>query len=190
MKDNLKFALIAIGIVLVFFAMGREIFETRAKLKKSQEQVTRETKEKAWFQDELKATKSELVRADGDLRAANSKLTFVKRKMYGIKDRNHRLINEKRGLEYKISLLEEEKSAIEARLSSLSELKKAMRQVKIEIRNDKIAQRKERIRQQEELDKWETAFGNQGFFTKDGEENYKPKVNIEVKPASLSLNKK
>jgi predicted nucleic acid-binding Zn-ribbon protein len=183
MKDNLKFILITIGIILIFFAMGREIFETKAKLKKSQEQVAQDAREKAWLQDELKATKGELVRADRDLRTANSKLAFVNRKMLGVRDSNHILVNEKHGLEHKIALLEEEKRTIEARLSSLSELKKAIRQVKVEMRRDKI-------RQQEELDKWETAMGNQGFFTKNGKENYKPKVNVEVRPASVSLNKK
>jgi len=79
---------------------------------------------------------------------------------------------------------------VEARIHSLSELKKAIRQVKIEIRGDRIKQRKEQIRQQEEMDKLETARGNRGFFTKNGEYFYKPKVNVDVRPANVSLNKK
>ena len=45
MKDNLKFTLLVIGIVVVFFIMGREIIETKAKLRKTQDQIVYEKKE-------------------------------------------------------------------------------------------------------------------------------------------------
>ncbi|HAZ10021.1 MAG: hypothetical protein A2047_04755 [Omnitrophica bacterium GWA2_41_15] len=190
MKNNLKFTLLAIGIVVVFFIMGRDIIETRAKLRKTYDQIVQEKKEKTWLQDELKTTKGELIKTDRGLRTANSKLSFVNKKILGLKGNNSRLVKEKQGLEYKIALLQEEKRAVETRFHSLSELKKAIRQVKLEMRDDRIEQREERIRQQREIDKWETALGNQGFFTKDGENYYKPKVKIDVRPANLSLNKK
>ena len=57
MKDNLKFTLLVIGIIAVFFIMGRDILETRSKLRKTQDQIVQEKKEKAWLQDELKATR-------------------------------------------------------------------------------------------------------------------------------------
>ena len=190
MKGNLKFTLLAIGIVVVFFIMGREIVETRVKLKNTGDEIAQEKKEKTWLKDELNTARTGLVRADRDLRAANSKLVFVNRKMLSLRDGNHKLTSEKQGLEYKIALLQEEKRSMEARFHSLSELKKAIRQVKLEIRDDKISRRKEYIRQRKEIEKWETALGNRGFLTKDGEDYYKPKVNVEVRPANVSLNKK
>jgi len=45
------------------------------------------------------------------------------------------------------------------------------------------------VRQQKEIEKWETARGNKGFPTKDGEDYYRPKVNVEARPANISLNK-
>lgn len=190
MKGNLKFTILVIGIVVVFFVMGREIVETRVKLKNTQDQIVQEKKEKVWLADELNAARTGLTRADRDLRAANSKLAFVNRKILSLKDGNHELAIEKQGLEYKIVLLQEEKRTMEARLHSLSELKKAIRQVKIEMRDNRISQRREYIRQQKEIDKWETALGNRGFLTKDGQDYYKPKVNVKVRPANISLNKK
>ena len=79
---------------------------------------------------------------------------------------------------------------MEAKFNSLSELKKAIHQVKLEMRADRIRQHEERVKQQKELDKWKTAMGNRGFFTKDGQRFYKPKVNVEVRPADKSLKKK
>ncbi|MBU1912566.1 MAG: hypothetical protein KKB22_03430 [Candidatus Omnitrophica bacterium] len=190
MKGNLKFTLLMVGIAVVFFIMGRELVETRVKLKNTRDEIAQEKKEKAWFRDELNTARTGLTRADRDLRAANSKLDFVNKKMLGLRHGNHKLASEKQGLEYKITLLQEEKRTMEARLHSLTELKKAIRQVKIDLRDDRISRRQEYIRQQKEIEKWETALGNRGFLTKDGEDYYKPKVNVEVRPASVSLNKK
>ena len=190
MKDNLKFTLLVIGIVVVFFIMGREIIETRAKLRKTQDQIVYEKKEKTWLQDELKTISTELTKTDRNLRATQGKLGFVNRKIVVLRGSNAELIKVKESLEGKIVLIEEEKRIIEVKLHSLSELKKAIRQVKIEMRDDRIRQYEERIRQQKEIDKWKTALGNQGFLTKDGENRYKPKVNVEVRPANLSPNKK
>ena len=190
MKDNLKFTLLVIGIITVFFVMGRAIIETRSMLRKTQDQIVQEKKEKAWLQDELKITRGELVKTDRNLRTANSKLSFVNKKIMVLKDNNFSLIKTKSDIEHKIALLTEEKRSIEARFHSLTDLKKAIRHVKLEIRGDKIMQRQERIRQQKETDKWETASGNRGFFTKNGDPFYKPKVNVDVRPANLSLNKK
>ena len=190
MKGNLKFTLLAIGIVAVFFIMGKEIVETRVKLKNTRDDIAQEKKEKAWFRDELSIARAGLTRADRDLKAANSKLVFVNRKILSLRYGNHKLASEKQGLEYKIALLQEEKISMEARFHSLSELKKAIRQVKIDLRDDRISRRREYIRQQKEIEKWETALGNRGFLTKDGEDYYKPKVNVEVRPANISLNKK
>jgi len=189
MKDNLKFMLLTIGIILVFFIMGREIIETKTKLRRTQDQIVLEKKEKVWLQDELKTTKGELIKADRDLRTANSKLGFVNKKMLGLKGANNRLIMEKHELEYRITLLQEEKRVTEAKLHSLGELKKAIHYVKLEMRDDRVRRHKEWIRQQEEIDEWKTALGNRGFLTKDGVDNYKPKVNIEVRPANISFNK-
>ncbi len=182
MKDNLKFILIAAGIVMVFFIMGREIIETKAKLKKTQEQIVQDKKEKAWLQDELGATKSELAKTGRDLRSYQSKLDFVNKKIFALRDNNVSLIKAKQGLENKIAFLQEEKKAMEAKLRSLSELKKAIREIK-------YGMKQERIKQQKEADKWKSAVGNHGFFTKDGERSYKPKVNVEVRPANVSLKK-
>jgi chromosome segregation ATPase len=197
MKENLKFTLLVIGIVVVFFIMGREIIETRTKLRKTQDEVAQEKKEKTWLQDELKTTRGELADTNRNLRTCQGKLGFVNKKIFLLRDRNAALsssnatlIIARQGLEHKIITLQEEKRIVEARIHSLSELKKAIRQVKIEMREDRIKQRKERIRQQEETDKWETARGNQGFLTKNGEHLYKPKVNVDVRPANVSLNKK
>jgi len=190
MKDNLKFTILVIGIAAVFFMMGREIVETRVKLKNTQDQIVQDKKEKLWIVDELNAARIGLTRTGRDLRIANSKLAFVNRKILSLKDGNRELAAEKQGLEYKIVLLQEEKRTMEARFHSLSELKKAIRQVKIEIRDSRISQRQEHIRQQKEIDRWETALGNRGFLTKDGQEYYKPKANVEVRPANMSLNKK
>ena len=190
MKDNLKFTLLVIGIVVVFFIMGREIIETKAKLRKTQDQIVYEKKEKTWLQDELKTISTELTKTDRNLRTTQGKLGFVNRKIVVLRGSNAELIKVKESLEGKIVLIEEEKRIIEVKLHSLSELKKAIRQVKIEMRDDRIRQYEERIRQQKEIDKWKTALGNQGFLTKDGENRYKPKVNVEVRPANLSPNKK
>ena len=190
MKGNLKFTLLAIGILAVFFIMGREIVETRAKLKNTRDEITQEKKDKIWLMDELNTARKGLTRADRDLRASNIKLAFVNKKILSLRHGNHKLASEKKGLEYKIALLQEEKKSMEARLHSLSELKKAIRQVKIDLRDDRISRRQEYIRQQKEIEKWETAMGNRGFLTKDGEDYYKPKVNVEVRPADISLNKK
>jgi len=190
MKGNLKLALLAIGIMVVFFIMGRDIIETRIKLGKIRDQVIQAQKEKEYFRDELKTVKTVLIKTNRDLKTASSKLEFINRKVIGLKSSNSKLTAEKRGLEHKIALLREEKKTIEARLHSLRELKKAIRQVKLEIRDDKIRWREERIRQQKEMDKWKTAMGNRGFLTKDGELFYKPKVSVEVRPANISLNKK
>ena len=103
---------------------------------------------------------------------------------------NAELIKTRHDLENKISELTEEKKIIESKFSSLIELKKAILQVKIEIRSEKIKQKKEKIRQQKEIDKWETARGNKGFFTRGGEEYYKPKVKVEVRLEDANLNKK
>ena len=189
MKDNLKFTLLVIGIIAVFFIMGREIVETRSRLRKTQDQIVQEKKEKVWLRDELKTTRGELEKTDRSLRTANSKLSFVNKKITLLRDNNSSLIKTKSDLEYKIALLTEEKRFMEAKFHSLTELKKAIRQVKLEIRGDRIKQRQERIRQQKEIDKWKTASGNQGFLTKDGEEYYRPKVNVEVNPANISLKK-
>lgn len=197
MKENLKFTLLVIGIVAVFFIMGREILETRAKLRNTQDEVTQEKKEKTWLQDELKTTRGELADTNRNLRTCQGKLDFVNKKISVLRDSNASLsgsnaalIIARQGLEHKIAILQEEKRIVEARIHSLSELKKAIRQVKIEMRGDRIKQYKERIRQQEEMDKLETARGNQGFLTKNGEYFYKPKVNVDVRPANVSLNKK
>ena len=190
MKDNLKFTLVAIGIIVAFFIMGREIVETKAKLRKTQEQIVQEKKEKAWFQDELKTTRKELLKTGKNLRTCQGKLDFVNKKISALRGNNTTLIMAKQGLEHKIAFLQEEKKVIEARFHSLRELKKAIRQIKVEIRNDKIKQREEHVRQQVEIDKWETAFGNQGFLTKGGENHYKSKVNVEVRPANINLDKK
>jgi len=197
MKDNLKFTLLIVGIVVVFFIMGREIIETKANLRKTQEQIVHEKKEKAWLQDELKTISdelktisSELTKTDRNLRATQGKLGFVNRKLIVLRGSNAKLFKAREVLEGKIMVIEEEKRITEAKLHSLSELKKAIHQVKIEIRDDRIKQHEERIRQQKEIDKWKTALGNQGFLTKDGEDRYKPKVNVEVRPANFSLNKK
>ena len=189
MKDNLKFTLLIIGIIAVFFIMGREIMETRSKLRKTQDQIVQEKKEKVWLQDELKTTRGELAKTDRSLRTANSKLSFVNKKIIVLKDSNSSLIKTRSDLEYRIALLTEEKRVIEARFHSLTELKEAIRQVKLEIRGDKIKQHQERIRQQKEIDRWKTASGNQGFLTKDGKEYYRPKVNVEVNPANINLKK-
>jgi len=189
MKDNLKFTLLVIGIIAVFFIMGREIMETRSRLRKTQDQIVHEKKEKIWLRDELKTTRGELAKTDRNLRTANGKLSFVNKKIMLLKDNNFSLIKTKSDLEYKIASLTEEKKFIEAKFHSLTELKKAIRQVKLEIRGDRIKQRQERIRLQKEIDKWKTASGNQGFLTKDGKEYYRPKVNVEVKPANISFKK-
>lgn len=183
MKDSLKFTLLVIGIFLTFFVMGREIVETRSRLRKTQEQIAQEQKEKTWLQDELKDTRVELNKTERDLKTARDKLEFVNRKIIALRVNNSALNSAKQELEQKVAFLEQEKRIFEARLHSLSELKKAIRQVKQDIRKNKIARQKE-------LDKWETAQGNRGFLTKDGEPFSKPKVNIEVRPANLSLNKK
>ncbi|MEK6732809.1 MAG: hypothetical protein AABY55_04205 [Candidatus Omnitrophota bacterium] len=190
MKYNLKFTLLVIGIIAIFFIMGREIIETRSRLRKTQDQIVQDKKEKVWLQDELKTTRGELAKTDRSLRTANSKLSFVNKKIMVLKGNSSSLIKTKSDLEYKIVLLTEERRVTEAKFHSLSDLKKAIRQVKLEIKGDKIMQRQERIKQQIETDKWETASGNQGFLTKDGEEYYRPKVNVEVNPANISLNKK
>jgi hypothetical protein len=189
MKDNLKFTLLAIGIIVIFFIMGREIIETRAKLRNTQSLIAQQKKEKAWLQDELRATRGNLVDTSRKLRTCQGKLYFVNKKIFALKGHNTSLIIARQGLEHKIAVLQEEKRIVEARFHSLSELKKAIRQVKVEIRDDKIRQRKEWIKQQEEIDKFETARGNRGFLTKNGEYLYKPKINIDVRPASVSLNK-
>lgn len=189
MKDNLKFILLTIGIIVVFFIMGREIVETRAKLKNTQNQVVREKKEKAWLQEDLKTTKDELLRTGKDLKTCRGKLDFVNKKISALKGNNTKLIIAKEGLENKIAILVEEKRIMEAKFRSLNDLKKAIRQVKLEMRDDRMRQHEEHIRQQKETDKWETASGNHGFFTKDGELFYKPKVNVDVRPANVSLNK-
>lgn len=183
MKDNLKFTLVVIGIFGVFFIMGREIIETRAKLKNTQDQVALEKKEKARFQYELRAANDELARTGRDLRACEGKLDFVNKKIAALRSDNATLIRAKQGLEYRIVLLKEEKRITEAKLRSLSELKKAIREIR-------IGMREEKIKQQRESDRWETALGNHGFFVKDGEAFYKSKVNVRVRPANLSLNKK
>lgn len=190
MKGNLKFTLLAVGILVVFFIMGREIVETRVKLKNTRNEIAQEKKEKAWLRDELNTAKTELTKTGRDLRAANGKLAFVNKKISSLIYGNRKLAGEKQGLEYKIALLQEEKRSMEARLHSLSELKKAMRRVKIGLRDDRITRRQEYVRQQKEIEKWETAMGNRGFLTKDGEDYYKPKVNVEVRPANISMNKK
>lgn len=190
MKDNLKFILLAIGIIMIFFIMGREIIDTRTKLRKTQDLIVQEKKEKSWFQEELKTIRGEFLNTSKKLRACQGKLDFVNKKISMLRGSNAALIMTREGLEYRMSKLQEEKRIIEARFHSFRELKKAIRQVKIEMRNDRIKLHKERIRQQEETDKWETASGNRGFFTKDGEYFYKPKVNVDVRPATVSLNKK
>ncbi|MDP2920838.1 MAG: hypothetical protein Q8O12_00515 [Candidatus Omnitrophota bacterium] len=190
MKDSLKFTLVAVGICAVFFIMGREIIEARSKLRQAQDQAAQEKKEKAWIQEELKITRGELFRTGRDLRTARGKLAFVNTKIKAMKNNNSILMNARIGLERKIAILQQERKTMEAKLHSLSELKKAIRQVKLEIREDRIRQREESKRQQREIDKWETARGNRGFLTKDGEDYYRPKVNVEVRPASISLNKK
>ena len=190
MKDNLKFTMLVIGILIAFFIMGREIVETRAKLRNAQDEMTQGKKENIWLRDELKATKGELDIADRGLRSARNKLGFVNKKIVLLRGDNTTLANAKKGLEYKIAMLEEERKIIEAKFHSLRELKKAIRQVKLEIRDDKIRQHQEYIRQQKEFDKWKAANGNRGFFIKDGEDSYKPKVNVNVRPANITLNKK
>lgn len=183
MKDNLKFTLLAIGIVVIFFIMGREIIETRARLKKTHDLMAQQKKEKIWLRDELKTTRGELVNTSRDIRTCQGKLDFVNKKISALRGNNAALIIAKEGLESRIAALQEEKRIIEAKFHSLSELRKAIRLVKLEMREEKI-------KQQKEADKWETAGGNRGFFTKDGEPFYKPKVNVNVRPANLSLNKK
>src|SRR3989338_3380668 len=183
MKDSLKFILLMIGIFTAFFIMGREIIETRAKLKMTRDQVSLQKKEKIWLHDELSATRGELAKTGKDLRVSQGKLAFVNQKIILLKGSNNTLIRAKQGLEYKISRLQEEKRIMDAKLHSLSELKKAIRDIKAQMRS-------ERIRQRQEADKWETALGNHGFLTKDGVHYYKPKVNVEVRPANMSLNKK
>lgn len=197
MKDNLKFTALVIGIIVIFFIMGREIIETRAKLKKTQDLLVQQKKEKTWLQDELKTTRGELADTNRNLRTCQGKLDFVNKKISVLRDSNASLsgsnaalIIARQGLEHKIVALQEEKRIVEARIHSLSELKKAIRQVKVEMRGDRIKQHKEWIRQQEEMDKLETARGNRGFLTKNGEYFYKPKVNVDVRPANVSLNKK
>jgi len=197
MKENLKFTLLVVGIAAVFFIMGREVIETRAKLRKTQDEIAQEKKEKSWLQDELKTTGGELVNTNRNLRTCQGKLDFVNKKIFilrgannALSRANNALIIARQGLEYKIAALQEEKRIVEARIHSLRELKKAIRQVKIEMRADRIKQREERVRQQEEMDRLETARGNRGFLTKDGEYFYKPKVNVDVRPANVSLNKK
>lgn len=190
MKGDLKFILVVSGIFIVFFVMGREIVETRGKLRKTQDQIVQEKKENIWLRDELKATRVELAGNNKDLRNACNKLDFVNRKISALRHDNTALVSARHGLERRIAVLEEEKMVIEAKFHSLNELKKAIRQVKLEIRDDRIRQRGEWIKQQEEIEKWETARGNHGFLIKDGEYCYKPKVNVEVRPANISLNKK
>jgi len=190
MKDNLRFTLVVIGIFAVFFLMGREIFETRFRLKNVEQQAARDKKEKVWLQDELKTTREELVKTEIDLKNTMYKLDFVNRKIAVLRGDNTALLKARQSLESKIAMLEEEKKIIEARFHSLNELKNAIRQVKREIREDKIIQRQEYVRQQKEIEKWETAAGNHGFLTKDGEDYYRPKVNVDVRPANISSNKK
>ncbi len=197
MKDNLKFTLLVIGIIVIFFIMGREIIETRGRLNKTQDLIVQQKKEKIWLQEELKTTRGELADTNRNLRTCHGKLGFVNKKISVLRDSNAALgssnaalITTRQGLEHKIATLQEEKRIVEAKIHSLGELKKAIRQVKIEMRGDRIKQHKERIRQQEEMDKWETARGNQGFLTKNGEQFYKPKVNVDVRPAHLNLNKR
>ena len=197
MKDNLKFTLLAIGIIVIFFIMGREIIETRVRLKKTQDLIVQQKKEKIWLQEELKTTRGELAKTSRDLRTCHGKLGFVNKKISVLRVSNAALImareglerkigtlwEEKRTMEAKLRSLWEEKRTMEAKLRSLSELKKAIREAKLEIR-------KEKTRQQKEADKWETASGNRGFLIKDGEYSYKAKVNVDVRPANASLNKK
>jgi|GEM_PF-976186 len=190
MKDGLKFTLLTIGLIAIFFIMGREIVDTKDKLRNAQDQVVQAKKEKVWLQDALRLTRGEVTKKGRDLKVCRDRLDFVNKKIFALKGRNSTLFRARIDLEAKIALLQEEKMAMEAKFHSLSELKKAIRQVKAEIRDDKIKQRKEQVRQKEEIDKWETALGNKGYLTKDGEEYYKPKVNVEVRPANLSLNKK
>ena len=190
MKNNLKFMLLAIGIIVVFFIMGRELIETRVRLKKTQDLIVQQKKEKIWLQEELKTTKVALAKTSRDLRTCHGKLDFVNKKISVLRDNNAALIIARQGLEHKIGALWEEKRTMEAKLRSLSELKKAIRLVKLEIRDDRIRQYKEQIRQRKEIDKWETASGNRGFLTKNGEHFYKAKVNVDVRPANLSLNKR
>jgi chromosome segregation ATPase len=183
MKNNLKFTLLAIGIIVIFFIMGREIIETRAKLKNIQILIAQQKKEKIWIQDELRTTRENLADTSRKLRTCQDKLYFVKKKISALRGRNTELIMAKKGLERRIDDLRGEKRVIEAKFRSLRDLKKAIREVKLEIRE-------ERIRQQKEADKWETASGNHGFFTKDGEYFYKPKVTVDVRPANLSKDTK
>jgi len=197
MKDNLKFTLLAIGIIVIFFIMGREIIEIRVRLKNTQDLLVQQKKEKIWLQEELKTSRGELADTNRNLRTCQGKLDFVNKKISvlrgsnaALSSSNAALIIARQGLEYKIVTLQEEKRIVEARIHSLGELKKAIRQVKIEMKGDRIKQHKERIRQQEEMDKWETASGNRGFLIKDGEYFYKPKVNVNVRPANLILNKR
>lgn len=183
MKDNLKFILLAIGIIVIFFIMGRDIIENRAKLRKIQNQIAQEIKEKAWIQEELKTTRIELAKTGRELRDYRNKLGFINKKIFLLRSDNASLIAVKEVLERKIAMLREEKTIMEAKFCSMSDLKKAIREVKLEIS-------KEKTRQQREADRWETASGNRGFLIKDGEYFYKTKANVYVRPANLSLNKR
>ena len=88
MKENLKFTLIVIGIAAVFFIMGREIIETKTKLRKTQDEVAQEKREKTWLQDELKTTRVELADTNRNLRTCQGKLNFVNKKISLLRDSN------------------------------------------------------------------------------------------------------
>ena len=128
MKDNLKFTLLAIGIIVIFFIMGREIIETSAKLRKTQNLIVQQKKEKAWLQDELKTTRGELANTSRNLRTCQGKLDFVNKKISVLRGSNGALIIAREGLEHKIATLQEEKRVMEAKFRSLNELKKAIRE--------------------------------------------------------------
>lgn len=204
MKGIFKFVLLIAAILFTFFILAKDLVETKAKLRKSQEQVAQEQLEKLEFKDrvtevnraldevqgalaqerkekeelhgKLRETQEKLVKTEESLQEARNNLRSVTKKMTILGNNNLELKQAKNEIEKKLSLLNQEKQAIEARLHSLSELKKATHEVKIEIRQKKIETFKEN-------DSKKLAEGNRGFLVRDKKVYFKPKVNIEVRPA-------
>lgn len=160
-----------------YFLLIKDLEQTRG-------QLSRERKQKEELQEELSQTQDQLIMVQAELEKTKNELSIVSQKLALAEEDNGKLLQAKKELEDKITLLAQEKQILEARLHSLKELKAAIRQVRLEIRQEQIKKYLARKKQQEEIDALKLARGNRGYLTKEGKSLYQSKLDIEVIPAN------
>lgn len=142
------------------------------ELEKEKEEGRRLDIENSFLKANLKAGIKKIDRLNAEFARAKDGLEKLNAELQALK-------GEKDNLEAQLTEVAQERDNLKVRLTSAAELRNALKELRRQVRN--VGQEiKHKVEAQE------AAEGNRGFVIKDGKPTYRPRVKIEVVPATES----